>query len=82
MSENLEGKGHLGDLYVDRRIILKYMKKNCELQATNDHGNELLDSVKGRGFLDRLKELHLLKHHYTARNYLLYPLVYKLVNEI
>ena len=82
MSENLKGKGHLGDLSVDGRIILKYMIKNCELQATNEHGNELVDSVKGRGFLDRLKESQLLKHHYAARSYLLYPLVYKFVNEI
>lgn len=39
---------------------IKIYDKDCDLQATNEHGNELLDSVKGREFLDRPNDLHLL----------------------
>jgi hypothetical protein len=45
---------------------IKIYDKDCDLQATNDHGNELLDSAKGRDFLDRLRDLHFLKHAITC----------------
>jgi hypothetical protein len=44
---------------------IKIHDKYSDLQATNEHGSELLDSVKGREFLDRLRDLHLLKHAVT-----------------
>jgi len=45
---------------------IKIYDKDCDLQATNEHGNEFLDSVKGREFLDRLIDLHLLTHAVTC----------------
>ena len=50
---------------------IKMYDKDCELQATYEHGNELLESAKDTEFLDRPKSLQLLKRHYTARSYLL-----------
>jgi hypothetical protein len=41
---------------------IKIDYKYCNLQETNEHGNELLDSVKGREFLDRLKDLHFFSN--------------------
>jgi hypothetical protein len=44
---------------------IKIYDKDSDLQATNEHGSELLDSVKGREFFDQLRDLHLLKHAVT-----------------
>ena len=63
------------DLWKDN---IKIYDKGRELQATN----EILDSVKGMEFLERPKYLPLLKHHYTAHGYLLYPGVHKLANGV
>jgi hypothetical protein len=45
---------------------IKIYDKDCGLQATNEHGNELLNSVKGRELLDRIKDLHIIKHAVTS----------------